>query len=195
MDQRRADLLVDAVLTGLPADALPELQGHRPGIQIIVSADTLLNLDDEPADLAGYGPITADTARRLAADQSGTWRRLLTDPDTGQLLDIGRHRYRPSPRLKDFVCARDGNCVFPTCSRPGYRCEYEHITPYLQGGQTSRDNGALCCKRHNLCKINTGWSYRLADDGTVTWTSSIGSRYANRPGPRWSDARPDQPPT
>jgi hypothetical protein len=95
MDQKRADLLVDAVLSGLPHDALPELQGRRPSIQIVVSTDTLLGLDDEPADLAGYGPITAETARRYAADVSGTWRRLLTDPDTGALLDIGKDSYRP----------------------------------------------------------------------------------------------------
>ena len=30
LDQQRADLLVDAVLSGLPHDALPELQGRRP---------------------------------------------------------------------------------------------------------------------------------------------------------------------
>ncbi|HST49860.1 DUF222 domain-containing protein [Jatrophihabitans sp.] len=124
MDQKRADLLVDAVLSGLPHDALPELQGRRPSIQIVVSADTLLGLDDESADLAGYGPITAETARRYAADQSGTWRRLLTDPDTGALLDIGRDTYRPAQRLRDFVQARDGVCCFPTCGQPGYRCEF-----------------------------------------------------------------------
>ncbi|MGI8666258.1 MAG: DUF222 domain-containing protein [Jatrophihabitans sp.] len=73
MDQKRADLLVDAVLTGLPHDALPELRGRRPSVQVVVGADTLLRLDDQPAELIGYGPITAETARRLAADESGTW--------------------------------------------------------------------------------------------------------------------------
>ena len=88
MDQKRADLLVDAVLSGLPVDGLPVLQGRRPSINVVVSADTLFGLDDQPAHLTGYGPITAESARRLAADRSGTWRRLLTDPDTGALLDI-----------------------------------------------------------------------------------------------------------
>src|SRR3954454_11887814 len=104
MDQNRADLLVDALLSGLPADGLPVLQGRRPSINVVVSADTLLSLDDQPAHLTGYGPITAETARRLAADESGTWRRLLTDPDTGALLDISEHRYRPAQRLRDYVC-------------------------------------------------------------------------------------------
>ena len=130
MDQKRADLLVDAVLSGLPVEGLPVLQGRRPSINVVVSADTLLCLDDQPGHLTGYGPITAQTARRLAADESGTWRRLLTDPDTGALLDISEHRYRPAQRLRDFVAARDDVCAFPTCNQPGYRCEYEHTVAF-----------------------------------------------------------------
>ncbi|HST46571.1 HNH endonuclease signature motif containing protein [Jatrophihabitans sp.] len=194
MDQRRADLLVDAVLSGLPQDALPELQGRRPAIQVVVSADTLLRLDDEPAHLAGYGPITAETARWLAADESGSWRRLLTDPDTGQLLDISAERYRPSQRLRDYVSARDGVCAFPTCNQPGYRCEYEHITPYAQGGRTCRCNGALACRRHNLCKAGTGWEYRRNEDGSFTWTDDTGHRRIGHPPQRWRSPG-EQPPT
>jgi hypothetical protein len=123
LDQQRADLFVDAVLSGLPADALPMVQGRRPAIHVVVCADTLLGLDDQPAQLTGYGPITAGTARRLAAEESGTWRRLLTDPDTGALLDISARRYRPPQRLRDYLSARDDTCAFPTCQQPGYRCE------------------------------------------------------------------------
>jgi hypothetical protein len=189
MDQKRADLLVDAVLSGLPRDALPELQGRRPAIQVVVAADTLLELDDEPAHLVGYGPITAETARRLAADESGSWRRLLTDPDTGQLLDISAERYRPSQRLRDYVSARDGVCAFPTCNQPGYRCEYEHITPFGQGGRTCRCNAALACRRHNLCKAGTGWRYHRNDDGSFTWTDDTGHRRTGHPPQRWPDPR------
>ena len=192
MDQRRADLLVDAVLSGLPQDALPELQGRRPAIQVVVSADTLLSLNDEPAHLAGYGPITAETARRLAADESGSWRRLLTDPNTGHLLDISAQRYRPSQRLRDYVSARDGVCAFPTCNQPGYRCEYEHITPFAHGGRTCRCNGALACRRHNLCKAGTGWEYRRNDDGSFTWTDDTGHRRTGHPPQRWPSSG-DQP--
>jgi hypothetical protein len=207
MDQKRADLLVDAVLSGLPHDAMPELQGRRPAIQVVVSADTLLNLDDEPGHLTGYGPLTAETARRLAADQSGTWRRLLTDPDTGHLLDISTDRYRPSQRLRDYLTARDGVCAFPTCNQPGYRCEYEHIEPHGKGGGTCRTNGALACKRHNQCKINTGWTYHANNNATFTWTDDTGHQHTGHPPERWRQpgtmhqrttevklSYPDQPP-
>src|SRR4051794_27434475 len=175
MDQKRADLLVDAVLSGIPADGLPVLQGRRPSINVVVSADTLLCLDDQPAHLTGYGPITAQSARRLAAEESGTWRRLLTDPDSGALLDIG-DKYRPAQRLRDFVSARDDVCAFPTCNQPGYRCEYEHTVPYSEGGSTCRCNGALACRRHNQCKLNTNWSYVRNDDGSFPRTTHTGHR-------------------
>ena len=192
VDQKRADLLVDAVLTGISEDALPEMQGRKPTVQVTVSADTLLNLNDEPGDLSGYGPVTADTVRRMAADQSGTWRRLLTDPDTGHLLDLGAKHYRPAQRLRDFVTARDGVCCFPGCNQPGYRCEYEHTVPFGPQGQTCRCNGALACKRHNLCKINTGWGYTHNDDGSFTWRTDTGHTYTSHPPQRWR--RPTDPP-
>ncbi|HJQ01677.1 MAG TPA: DUF222 domain-containing protein [Jatrophihabitans sp.] len=185
MDQKRADLLVDAVLSGLPEGSLPRMQGRRPAIQVTVSADTLLGLNDQPAHLTGYGPITAQAARRLAADQSGTWRRLLTDPDTGQLLDIGERSYRPPQRLRGYVHARDDTCAFPTCNQPGYRCEYDHIIPFADGGSTSRSNGALACRRHNNSKNRTGWSYRLNEDDSVTWTTTTSHHYPGRPPQRW----------
>jgi hypothetical protein len=74
--------------------SLPEAHGQRPAINVTVSLGTLLGCDDQPAHLDGYGPITAALARRLAADQTGSWRRLVTD-ENGRLLDYGRKTYRP----------------------------------------------------------------------------------------------------
>ncbi|HEU5269123.1 MAG TPA: DUF222 domain-containing protein [Jatrophihabitans sp.] len=194
LDQQRADLFVDAVLSGLPHDALPLVQGRRPAINVVVAADTLLGLDEQPAHLTGYGPITADTARRLAADESGTWRRLLTDPDTGALLDISPDRYRPPQRLRDFLTARDDTCTLPTCSQPGYRCEPDHTTPYAQGGRTRRDNLALTCRRHNQAKAGTGWTYRHNRDGSYTWTTATGHHYTSPPNRAWTGRADRTPP-
>jgi hypothetical protein len=190
LDQKRADLFIDGLLSGLPEDALPQPQGRRPAIQVTVAADTLLGLDDQPGHLTGYGPITAGTARRLAADTSGTWRRLLTDPDTGALLDISAHRYRPAQRLHDYLNARDDVCAFPTCQQPGYRCEADHTVPFDQGGLTRRDNLALTCRRHNQAKAaGTGWSYQHNPDGTFTWTTATGHHYSSPATRPWSNSR------
>jgi len=48
LDQRRADVFTDAILAGLPLDGLPTVQGRRPAINVVVSADTLLGLKDQP---------------------------------------------------------------------------------------------------------------------------------------------------
>jgi hypothetical protein len=117
-DQRRADALVDLGVAALHDPLLPKAQGMRPSIQIIVALSTLLGTDEQPGELAGHGPIPASVARRLAADESGTWRRLVTDPVTGQLLDYGQDTYRPPKDLAEFVIARDQTCTFPGCERP-----------------------------------------------------------------------------
>jgi hypothetical protein len=43
-----------------------------------VPITTLIGIDDQPAFLHGYGPITAEVARRIAAN--GTWRRCSPTP-------------------------------------------------------------------------------------------------------------------
>jgi hypothetical protein len=189
LDQKRADLLVDGLLAGIAFESLPRMQGRRPSVQVIVSLSTLLGLDEEPGDLAGYGPITADTARALAADQSGTWRRLVTDPITSQLLDFGTTTYRPPQALAYFVIARDGVCVHPGCNQAGYRCDLDHLLPASAGGPTSPANVALACRRHHRLKHQTPWDYTANNDGTYTWNSSTGHHYQNQPPTRWAEPR------
>jgi hypothetical protein len=194
-DQQRADLAIDAILAGIPADGLPELQGRKPSIQVVVAATTLLGLDDQPADLAGHGPITAQHARELAAAQDGTWRRLLTDPNTGHLLDAGTQTYRPSQHLVDFRTARDGECVFPTCHQPAHLCEIEHCPPFDAGGPTAPHNNAITRKRHNTCKKpDAPFSYTINPDGSTTWTHKpTGRTYHNQPRQRWPQPPPPTP--
>jgi hypothetical protein len=67
LDQLRADLFIDAVLTGLSGE-LPTAHGLQPHIGVLVSLETLSGVEDEPGWLDGYGPITAQHARQLAAD-------------------------------------------------------------------------------------------------------------------------------
>jgi hypothetical protein len=91
---------------------LPREHGMRPSVQVTVALSTLLGLDEQPGDLDGTGPIPASVARRIAADQTGTWRRLVTD-ELGKLIDYGRSTYRPPKDLADYVIARDRTCRFP----------------------------------------------------------------------------------
>jgi hypothetical protein len=181
MDQKRADLLVDAVLAAIAHDALPELQGRRPQVNIHVGLSTLLGCDDEPGWLDGHGPVTAAEARRIAHHADGVWRRLVTDPVDGQILDVGRRSYRPPRALADHVLARDSECAFPSCHQPGYRCDIDHIHPWDQGGTTCPGNHAPTCRRHHRCKTLGPFRYRRNPDGSYTWNLGGRHEYTSTP--------------
>ena len=65
----------------------------KPLVQVVIPYSTLAGADEQPAELVGHGPIPASLARETAAD--GVWRRLVTDPLSGSLLDDGRTTYLP----------------------------------------------------------------------------------------------------
>lgn len=120
-------------------------------------------------------PVPATTALALAA--GGTWRRLVTDPLTGTVLDVGRTRYRPPVALGDLVRARDAACTHPGCTTPAPRCDLDHITPWAAGGTTSLDNLTTLCEAHHRLKHTPGWGLTRANDGTLTWRTPSGARY------------------
>ncbi len=165
---------------------LPRAQGMRPSIQVTVAASTLLGLDEQPGELAGHGPIPASLARHLAADHTGTWRRLLTDPATNTLLDYGHTTYRPPKDLTDYVIVRDQTCTFPGCRRSAHRCDLDHRLPYDNGGSTSADNLAVLCRRHHRLKHQRWRVHRDPDTGTSHWTAPTGHHY-------YQSQPPDQP--
>jgi hypothetical protein len=181
LDQRRADCLVDVFARVLGDPSLPEQHGHRPAIQVTVAASTLLGCDERPAELDGYGPITADVARRIAADRSGTWRRILTDSATGQVLEYGRKTYRPPANLADHVITRDKTCVFPHCRRLARHCDIDHGDPWCSGGHTDADALHPLCTRHHHARHNAGWTVQRTDDGSYLWTNPTGHTYTVHP--------------
>ncbi len=200
MDARRADALVDLVCgpTGLvDGERTPSMV--RAEVRVTVPLGTVLGCDDEPAELAGYGPIPAHLAREIAGD--ATWRRLLTDPVSGAPLDYGTTRYTPPRHLAEYVIARNQTCVFPGCRVPAHRCDLDHSEPYdpdAGTGPTSADNIDPKCRRHHRLKQRKGWGVARSDDGVVTWTTPSGHVYRSRPPPPPSPVRPavtpDEPP-
>ena len=130
---------------------------------------------ENPGQLSGYGPIPASLARELAAD--GNWKRFITDPTSGELLDIGRKSYRPSQHLVDFLIARDRTCRFPGCRYPAHRSDIDHVTPWDDGGKTTPQNLGSLCRRHHRLKTHGGWKVTSARDGSCEWISPNGKHY------------------
>ncbi|WP_315066165.1 DUF222 domain-containing protein [Actinomyces oris] len=124
--------------------------------------------------------VPALTAWALAA--GGTWRRLITDPASGTIVDVGRTRYRPPAGLADLVRARDRACVFPTCQTPAERCDIDHLTAWSQGGTTSLDNLTTLCQAHHRLKHTPGWALtRDQATGTLSWHTPDKTIYQRHP--------------
>ena len=175
IDARRADALI-AMIAGTAG-----ISGARPAasIQVTMDLETVLGLADNPAELAGYGPIPASAARALAAD--GKWRRLICDPLTGALIDLGTTAYRPNAELERFIRSRDARCSFPSCYQPAHHCEIDHTNPYRPDQPatgTDRCNLGCLCEYHHDLKHHAGWNLtRDPDTHTPTWTSTTGHSY------------------
>ncbi|WP_202539481.1 MULTISPECIES: HNH endonuclease signature motif containing protein [unclassified Streptomyces] len=189
LPQKRADALYDLVVNQPRQEGSSATPGSpRAIIQVTVDFDTLLGADDEPAELKGYGPITADQARDLAFAPGTVWRRLLTRPATGQLIKADATTYRPTAETARHVRARDRECAFPSCHMPAQRCDVDHVIPFdhehpERGGPTVPDNLQPLCRRHHRLKTHAkGWTVtRSPSTGTTTWTTPTGHTYANTP--------------
>ncbi|HEY3199843.1 MAG TPA: hypothetical protein VGK55_04800, partial [Actinomycetes bacterium] len=108
------------------------------------------------------------------------WRRLLTDPATGRLIDYGTTRYTPPQDLRDVIIARDQTCVFPTCSQPAHLCQIDHTIAYPDGPTSQANTGPPCGIHHDL-KTHRGWLVEQPEEGLFIWTSPVGKRYENEP--------------
>ena len=140
--QLRADVLVDLLLDGEPADLPDRLRGIRGHVTVTVPALALLenagtlppgSIEGLPrtprcAELEGYGPIPVGLAERIAA-RAPSWSRILTHPVTGTVLDRDRSTYAVPADLKH----RDG---------PLGRWRVEHVAPERPAPEL-HDHGVL----------------------------------------------------
>jgi hypothetical protein len=174
-DQLRSDLAVDLLLTGEPScdpDAPHSAaEGIRAQIAIVIPALTLLGESDEPATLAGRGPIDLDTACRLAS-QASELVRVLTHPVTGMVVEADSYRLTAS--LRRYLEQRDRHCRFPTCNRDARWCDIDHTIAWEDGGRSSPGNLAVPCRGHHTLKHHSRWRVRQVAPGVLEWTSPLG---------------------
>ena len=173
----RADVLADALLDR-DIDRGP-FHGITPTVVVTVPVQTLLG-GDEPGLLEGVGPIDAATARRITAAAPGLYR-LLTHPETGAALSLGRSRYQVPDGLRMWLRIRDGICRFPGCSIGTHRSDIDHTLDWQYGGATEHGNLAHLSRGHHTLKHHGGWKVRQTSPGYLTWTSYLGREYETEP--------------
>ncbi|MEO8328845.1 MAG: DUF222 domain-containing protein [Candidatus Nanopelagicales bacterium] len=176
----RARALVDLSDQVLADPSATSFQGkRRVEVGVVVSLDTLTGLNDNPGELTGYGPIPAKLARELAGDAE--WRRWVSEPVSGQLLDYGRTTYRPPQELVDFLVARDNTCTFVGCNIPAWRCDLDHAESWSSGGETAAWCMGAVCRSHHNDRTHGGWQVHRDKNGETQWTSPLGVVYSIPP--------------
>ncbi|HEY0260317.1 MAG TPA: DUF222 domain-containing protein, partial [Lacisediminihabitans sp.] len=174
LTQLRADVLATVLLGDGSADGVEADDGRdagdtvvanpieglfrriRPRVMVTVPVLTLLGASEQPATLEGYGPIDPETARLLTAE-APSLTRLLTHPETGAVLSVGRDSYRIPARLRTWLRVRDGTCRFPGCGRSAGTCDLDHTLDWQYGGSTDWRNLASLCPKHHTLKHEGGW--------------------------------------
>jgi len=211
LSQLRADALADLLCDGDVSGTAPIeegvvassafVPGVRAEVRLTIAASTAAGLDDAPADLDGYGPIPARTARELVG-AAASFTRVLVDPVSGGVASVGRTHRVPPARMRLHLQLRDRTCRFPGCTRSAATAEADHTIEWRHGGETALDNLASLCVAHHHVRHGDRWTYVLHPDGTADWTTPTGRRVTTRPAPvpgaaRASSGRPrfeDAPP-
>lgn len=203
LDQARTDVFGDLLIDG-ETSAAPQSRGIRATVAVTVPALTLLSSDEasrhdaglSPAIVEGVGPIPLERARELCGNADG-WVRVLTHPETGVVLSVGRDRYRPPPALRRLVRWRAETCMAPGCSIPASRCEIDHSVAWQHGGVTCVTNLAPLCTGHHTVKHHGGWilTQPAGGGGAVEWRSPSGRRYLVRPARPTPTFRPSPTPS
>ncbi|AZC14450.1 HNH endonuclease signature motif containing protein [Microbacterium sp. ABRD28] len=186
LDEVRADVFADMLLTSAPSleptgcgDSAGGLGAITAKVQVVIPVMALMGQSDVPCDLAGVGPIDAETARLLAGNSDGVWERLLVHPVTG--LTMAVDQYRPTGAMVLFLKGRDKHCRWPGCRMPARTCEVDHNHDAALGGRTEICNLCCLCQRHHSMKQFTAWKVKQLDGGVIEWTSPTGRVYTDNP--------------
>lgn len=174
-DQLRADIAVDMMLGFDPT------LGGRGLVDMRVDMTTLAGLDEKSAEIPGLGPVIADVARKVAdAQRKAEWRVTVTDED-GEVVDIVTTSRRPSAALSRYIEATQPTCSYPGCRMPAKDCDFDHLLPRSEGGETSSRNGGPKCRHDHILK-DQGWQHRRVD-GSDIWISPMGHTYVTEKPP------------
>ena len=161
-------------------------------VQLVIDLQTLRGECDNPCLLDG-APLPAQLGRDLAG-YAKAFRRMVTDPVDGHLLDYGTRTYLPQP-LRTYVLARDGGCRAPGCGvRHPSRVQLDHAVEFPHGPSTPGNTGSLCTTCHQL---KTDRRIDLTDsraDGSATWVTAWGQTVWIPPRSYLPDVEPAPPP-
>jgi hypothetical protein len=152
-------------------------------VELQVPLTTLMGLSDFPGELAGFGPVIADIARQVAAEEAdATWRFSVYDR-AGRLIHHGITRRRPKAEDVAFIRARDRTCRAPGCRRAARGCDIDHSDDYASSKDSRLCNLACLCKRDHLWKHLKQTGLIQITPGILGFTTPLGQRIVTHPEP------------
>jgi hypothetical protein len=171
--QRRADALTELCRSWLDRSDRPQVAGERPHVVVTVDLESLRGRLGRRSELEDTGPITSETARRLACD-AGVSRVLMKA--ASEPLDVGRKTPVVPAGMRRALVLRDGGCSFPGCGRPQAWCDAHHVRHWADGGDTALENLVLLCRPHHRA-VHEDLGVEMTE-GNPVFSRSDGSRLA-----------------
>jgi Domain of unknown function (DUF222)/HNH endonuclease len=162
--QRRADALAEICRQWLDRSDRPTVAGERPHVTVMVPANALREGSEPTSELDHVGPVSPETARRIACDAS-VMRVVMAG--RSEPLDVGRKTPVVPPAMRRALIVRDRGCQFPGCDRPHPWCDAHHVVHWADGGETSMANLLLLCRRHHRAVHVRGFDLELLDGRPV----------------------------
>ncbi len=169
---------------GAPEHRPPPGTGLAGRITLTITQD-ILRQHTGPGSPAGPGPPGGIAGAALAAAAKALDQALAqADADAaagGCAHTTQSPGYRPPPRLREHVTARDVTCRNPACRQPAWRADLDHTIPYDHGGPTCRCNLGGACRRDHQLKQHPRWKLEQTRPGEFTWTTPSGRTYTASP--------------
>jgi hypothetical protein len=134
---------------------------------------------------SGTGPADRIIAAALGSAARALQRALVqaaADASAGGCAHTAASSaYRPPPRLREYVIARDLTCRNPVCRQPAWRADLDHTIPWESGGLTCVCNLSGECRRDHQLKQHPRWKLRQVKPGWFEWTAPSGRTYTSEP--------------
>jgi hypothetical protein len=137
---------------------------------------------DPPDPHGPLSPIAAAALRTAARALDQALAHAVADQAAGGCAHADESpAYRPPPREREFVIARDVTCRSPVCRQPAWRADLDHTLAYDHGGRTCRCNMGGACRGDHQLKQHPRWKLEQIRPGIFRWTAPGGRTYTVDP--------------
>jgi Domain of unknown function (DUF222) len=167
-----------------PPGPAPPGAGLVGRVTVTISQDIITGRRQEPQGPAPPGGMAAAALEAAARALDKARAQAEGDAAAGGCSHHDQSAaYRPPPRLREYVTARDLTCRNPVCRQPAWRADLDHTQPWApagQGGRTCSCNLGGRCRRDHILKQHPRWGF-TQDGGEFTWTAPSGRHYTVGP--------------